>query len=333
MRFSITRFGLALFFVFAISSTTLNAQAVSGNIDGTVTDTSGAAVPAASVLIRDMDRGTEFRTATNNEGNFGQTHLLAGHYQVKVDHEGFAAFVADATVQVDATTRVDAALKPAGTQSTVTVTGESPLLMTDRAEVSTTLTNVEVANLPVLDRNVTNLLLVIPGTQLNSWQHAASENPQQGIQANVNGQFFTANGFLLDGTENQSAILGVAVINPNIDSLQDFKVTTSNYDAEFGSASGALIQATTSSGTNHLHGTLFEFLRNDVFNAADPFTSKILPSAGINFAGCLVLPFGPNTCLPSFTFKETRAPTGGSLITTVPTVAERAGDLTALLGD
>ena len=318
--------------ILTVSAIHLRCQAVSGNVDGTVTDSSGAAVPGASISISDQDRGTMFRTNTNAEGNYSQIHLLAGHYQVKVEHTGFSPYVADATVQVDATTRVDAMLKPAGESSTVTVTTESPLLMTDRAEVSTTLTSVEVENLPVLDRNVTNLLLVIPGTQLNSWQHAASENPQQGIQANVNGQFFTSNGFLLDGTENQSAILGIAVINPNIDSLQDFKVTTSNYDAEFGSASGALIQATTASGTNQVHGTLFEFLRNNITNSSDPFTQLNPPIRWNQFGGSVGAPIRKNRMFAFFDYQGTRRRTGGSLITTVPTPAERNGDLTALLG-
>ena len=198
--------------------------------------------------------------------------MLAGHYELKVTAPGFASFTARAEVQVDATTRVDAALAVGSTQSAITVTDEIPLLKTDRADVSTTFTGAEVEKLPILDRNLTSLVLSVPGAQLNSWQHAASENPQGGFQINVNGQAFTSNGFLLDGTENESAILGIAVINPNLDSLQDFKVTTSNYDAEFGSVSGALLQATTKSGTNQLHGSLFEYLRNDVINAANPFT-------------------------------------------------------------
>src|SRR6185437_2839999 len=175
---------------------------------------------------------------------------------------GFAAFLANAAVQVDATTRVDVTMSPAGKQTVVTVTTDIPLLISDRAEIATTLTGRELQRLPVLDRNVTNLVSVIPGAQLNIWQHGISENPQQGVNVNVNGQFFTSNGFLLDGTENHSAILGIAVINPNLDSLQDFKISTSNYDAEFGSAAGALLQATTKSGTNQVHGSLFEFLRN-----------------------------------------------------------------------
>ena len=319
-------------FLYMFSVSTGSAQAVSGNIDGTVIDSSGAAIPQVQISIRDLDRGTLFQSTSNAEGNFSQIHLLAGRYEVKAERAGFAAFTAQATVEVDATTRVDVVLRPAGTESTVSVSAESPLLMTDRAEVSTTLTNTEIEKLPVLDRNVTNLLLVIPGAQLNSWQHAASENPQQGIQANVNGQFFTSNGFLLDGTENESAILGIAVINPNIDSLQDFKVTTSNYDAEFGSASGALIQATTASGTNHFHGTLFEFLRNDITNSSDPFTGQNPPIRWNQFGGSLGAPILRNRAFGFFDYQGTRRRTGGSLVTTVPTAAERAGDLSALLG-
>ena len=116
----------------------------------------------------------------------------------------------------------------------------------------------EIGSLPILNRNLTQIVLVTPGTQLNDWQHASSENPQSGYQIDVNGQQFTSNGFLLDGTENNSPILGIAVINPNIDSLQEFKVTTSNYDAQFGSVAGALLQATTKSGTHTFHGSAFE---------------------------------------------------------------------------
>jgi hypothetical protein len=174
---------------------------------------------------------------------------------VKIEGTGFAAFQAKATIEIDATTRLDATLQPQNAATTITVTDAVPLITSDRAEIATTLTGRQVQQLPSLDRNVTNLILIIPGTGLNSWQHAASENPEQGYNINVNGQFFTSNGFLLDGTENQSAILGIAVINPNLDSLQDFKISTSNYDAEFGSASGALVQATTRSGTNQLHGS------------------------------------------------------------------------------
>ncbi len=324
-------------FLIACSLALLNAplafsQAVSGNIEGTVHDASGATVPSAHVTVADLDRGAVYETAANAEGNFSQTHLLAGRYQVTVSGAGFANFVANAEVQVDATTRIEATLIIGNSQQTVNVVAETPLLTADRAEVATTLTGSEVRQLPVLDRNLTNLLLVVPGTQLNSWQHATSENPQGGIQANVNGQFFTANGFLLDGTENQSAILGIAVINPNLDSLQDFKVSTSNYAAEFGSASGALVQATTQSGTNQWHGSLFEFLRNDVFNASDRFTGFNPPIRWNQFGGSVGGKIIKDKLFGFFDYQGARRRTGGSLITTVPTAAERAGDLSGFLG-
>ncbi|MBV9157401.1 MAG: TonB-dependent receptor, partial [Acidobacteriaceae bacterium] len=134
-------------------------------------------------------------------------------------------------------------------------------------------------------------------------------------------------------TENQSAILGIAVINPNIDSLQEFKVSTSNYEAEFGAASGALIQATTRSGTNQLHGSLFEFLRNNITNATDPFTG-INPALRWNqFGGSVGFPILKDKLFGFFDYQGTRRRTGGSVLTTVPTQAERNGDLSALLGN
>ena len=271
-----------LFALFIASSVVLFSQAVSGNISGTVEDASGASVPNATITITDLDRGEVFHTQSSGDGNYAQTHLLAGRYQVTVESSGFGKYTATAEVQVDATTHLDPKLSLTNVQTNIVVTEATPLLTTDRAEIATTLTGTQIEQLPVFDRNVTNLLLLIPGTQLNSWQHAASENPQGGIQANVNGQFFTANGFLLDGTENQSAILGIAVINPDIDSLQDQKVSTSNYEAEFGSASGALIQATTKSGTNQLHASLFEFLRNNIANAEDRLRSRTRLFVGIS---------------------------------------------------
>jgi hypothetical protein len=323
---------LVFLLYFALLAGVAAAQAVSGNISGIVRDASGAVVPNANIEITDLDRGAVYHLQSNTDGNYAQTHLLAGHYQVKVDSTGFGSFTANATVEVDATTRLDATLNLANTQTTVSVTDATPLLTTDRAEIGTTLTGRQVEQLPVLDRNLTNLILVVPGTQLNSWQHAASENPQQGIQVNVNGQFFTSNGFLLDGTENESAILGIAVINPNLDSLQDFKVSTSNYDAEFGSASGALIQATTKSGTNQWHGSAFEFLRNSLANASDTFTRLNPPLRWNQFGGSLGAPILKDKLFGFFDYQGTRRRTGGSLITTVPTAAERSGDLSGLLG-
>ncbi len=219
---------LSLFLIFAGISF---AQAVFGNIIGSVVDPSGAAVPNASVDVTDTDRGNTYHVVSNDSGNFEVTHLLAGHYKVQITAAGFGTYESTAEVQIDASTRVDAALGLQQTSTKVEVSSDTPLLKVDRADVSTTLSTHELGSLPILNRNLTQTLLITPGTQLNDWQHASSENPQGGYQIDVNGQQFTSNGFLLDGTENNSAILGIAVINPNIDSLQEFKVTTGNDDA------------------------------------------------------------------------------------------------------
>ena len=298
-------------------------QAVFGNIAGNVTDQAGAAVPNAAVTVRDLDRGVTYKAASNSSGNFTQTHLLPGHYEVHILAQGFAEFVATADVQVDSDTRVDARLQLGQTSTSVTVTGENPLLKIDRADVSNTLTASELGKLPILDRNITTLLVALPGAGLYSGVSgpATDENQQRDQQTPVNGQLGYSNGFVLDGTENHSNILGISVIVPNPDALEEFKVTSSNYDAQFGNVSGALMQAATKSGTNELHGSAFEYLRNDFFNAADPFSGVDAPIRWNQFGGSVGGPIRKNKLFEFFAYQGTRRDLGGTEITTVPTAA------------
>lgn len=309
-------------------------QAVSGKIVGHVGDPSGAVIANAGVTVTDLDRGISSSTTTNEAGNYVQTHLLAGRYKVRIAAPGFAPFETTVEVHVDSSTEVNASLTVGQAEVAVTVTDEIPLLKADRADVSTILTTSELASLPVLDRNLTRAVFSMPGTQMNDWQHASSENPQGGVQFSANGQPFTHNGFLLDGTENNSSGLGIALINPNIDSLEEFKVTTGNYDAEFGSVAGALLQATTKSGTNQWHGSLFEYLRNSSLGiAADRFGAGVLPLHWNQFGGSVGGPIVKNRTFFFFDYQGTRRHTGAPVVTTVPTSAERSGNLQALLGN
>jgi hypothetical protein len=328
--FGSLRFAFAVLLLSAFAA----AQAVSGKIMGYVGDPSGAAVPNATVTVTDLDRGIQYQTATNETGNYQETHLLAGRYKIRIEAPGFAPFETSVEVHVDASTEANANLTVGQTQSVVTVTDEVPLLKTDRSDVATILTTNELASLPILDRNLTRAVFTTPGTQMNDWQHASSENPQGGVQFSANGQQFTANGFLLDGTENNSSGLGIAVINPNIDALQEFKITTGNYDAEFGSVAGALLQATTKSGTNEWHGSLFEYLRNSQLgNAADRFGAGLLPLHWNQFGGSVGAPIAKNRVFFFFDYQGTRRHTGAPVITTVPNRTERSGNLQALLGN
>src|SRR5438045_939537 len=152
----------------------------------------------------------------------------------------------------------------------VTVTGFSPVLKTDRADVATTFDTKQINELPILDRNFTKLILLTPGTQQLQWQHAASENPQGSTQTMVNGQHFSGTGYQLDGTENRDPILGIIVINPNFDSIGETKITSQNYDAEFGQATAGVVSVQTKSGGNSLHGSGFEYHLDDRLHERNP---------------------------------------------------------------
>ena len=130
-------------------------------------------------------------------------------------------------------------------------------MKTDRADVSTVFEGARDRDLPIAGRNFTSLQLLLPGAQQLGWSHAASENPQGSQQIMVDGQAFAGVAFELDGTDNQDPILGIIVINPNLDSLSETKITTQNFDAEFGKAVSSVVTAQTKSGSNSFHGTAF----------------------------------------------------------------------------
>ncbi|MBZ5655758.1 MAG: TonB-dependent receptor [Acidobacteriia bacterium] len=260
------------------------AQAVYGGIIGTVTDPQGAAVANAKVTVLDEGKGTSDSTTTNESGNYSAGHLIAGTYTVRVEAPGFKVSEQKGVlVNVDSNARVDLQFQVGGTSETVEVTGEAPQLKTDRADVAVSFNEKYVEDLPILNRNFTQIQLLSPGSQkLTGWSHAATENPQGGQQIFSQGQHFSGTGFELDGTDNQDPILGIIVINPNLDAVTEAKVALQNYDAEFGKAVASLVTGVTKSGSNQLHGSGFYFLRSDGFQARDPFTQdpgKPLPKA------------------------------------------------------
>src|SRR2546429_3159765 len=162
--------------------------------------------------------------------------------------------------QVDAQSQVNAQLQVGAVTQSVEVTGEVPQLKTDRADVSLDFNSAYVNELPLVNRNFQSLLHSAPGTQqLVGWNHAATENPQGSQQTFVQGQHFSGTGYELDGTDNQDPILGIIIINPNLDSVEEAKITVSNFDAEFGKSIAGLMVASTKSGTNELHGSAFWF--------------------------------------------------------------------------
>ncbi len=273
------------------------AQAVYGSLGGLVTDSSGGALPGATVTIRSLDRNVVDTVVANESGNYAKDRLLPGAYEVKAELTGFkTAVVERVTVSVDTQTPINFRLEVGSMTEAVTVSGGAPLLKTDRSDVATRFDAKELTELPVLDRNFTKFILLTPGAQQMGWQHAASENPQGSTQTQINGQHFSGTGYQLDGTENRDPILVIFVVNPNLESIGESKVTSQNYDAEFGQATAGVVSVQTKSGTNQLHGSAFEFFQNAALQARNPFrqarvdplTGKFFPDTKKNqFGGSL----------------------------------------------
>ncbi len=248
-------------------------QAVYGSIYGTVTDATGAIVPNATVTITDVAKGTAATTQSNSSGEFRVDHLIPDVYDVSVTASGFQGY-SQKGVQLfaDTSVKVEAVLKVGASDITVEVRADQvPQLKTDRADVATIFGQKEVQDLPVAGRNFTALQLLLPGAQELGWSHAASEDPQGSKQIMVAGQTFAGVAFALDGTDNQDPILGIIVINPNLDSLSETKITTQNYDAEFGKAVASVVTAQTKSGSNNFHGSGFWYRASGANLARDPF--------------------------------------------------------------
>ena len=274
-RFFATTILVALLFS-ALATSAAFGQAVYGSILGTITDPQGAAVAGAKVTVTDQRKGTSDQTTSNADGNYSMTHLIPGIYSVRVEAPGFkASEQKDISVSADSGARVDMAMQVGATSESVEVTAEAPQLKTDRADVAIEFNQKYVQDLPVLNRNFTSFELLSPGTQkLVGWSHAATENPQGGQQIFVNGQHFSGTGFELDGTDNQDPILGIIVVNPNLEAIQETKIALQNYDAEFGKAVAGLVTVQTKSGTNEVHGSGFWYRRTDALAARDPFTQS-----------------------------------------------------------
>lgn len=312
-------------FAFLLCTTTASGQAVYGSIAGTVTDPQGNAVAGAKVTVTSITKNTTDETTTNDTGLYTVLHLIPDTYKVHIEAQGFKAFdVASVLVQVDAQSQVNAQLQVGAVTQSVEVTGEVPQLKTDRADVAIDLDARMINQLPIMDRNFTTLLLDSPGAQkLVGWSHASTENPQGSQQTFVAGQHFSGTGYELDGTDNQDPILGIIVINPNLDSVGEAKIMLQNFDAEFGKAIAGLMVASTKSGTNDIHGSAFWFRNSDATQARDPFTqpaSKPLPSAKWNqFGGSVGGAIIKNKLFYFGDYQATRQASGVTNNITIPT--------------
>lgn len=306
-----------------------HTQAIYGSIYGTITDNTGAVVPNAKITVTDDNKGTTSEAQSNAEGFWRVDGLIPGTYSVKVESGNFAPGEASGIeLHADTSQKLDVALQIAGAQQSVTVTSEVPALKTDRAEVSEVLNERAIQNLPNLTRNFTAFALLTPGIQHSSFNIQGPENPQGGLALNSNGSNYGVQGFLLDGTDNREPVLGIIVINPTLDSISELKVTTQNYEAEFGGSAGGIISASTKSGSNHFHGDAFWFRHSGAQEARDPFaqstpnpiTGRFIPGALYNqFGGSLGGPILKDKAFFFMDYQGTRQRLGTSFLQSVPT--------------
>ena len=302
-----------------------SAQAVFGSIIGTVTDPQGAAVSGAKVTVTSVTKSFAYDTATNESGNYTVTHLIPDTYKIHVEAPGFKGVdVPSVEVSADNSAHVDVTMQVGAVTQSVEVSGDVPQLQTDRADVDVEFNQKYVEDLPVLNRNFTSFELLSPGTQkLPGFSHAATENPQGGGQIAVNGQHFSGTNFELDGTDNQDPILGIIVVNPNLDAISETKIALQDYDAETGKAIAGIVRVQTKSGTNEFHGSGFYFYRSSDQEARDPFTNAPgVPLAAANwkqFGGSVGGPILKDKLFFFGDYQGTRQQQGITNLYTVPT--------------
>lgn len=246
-------------------------QQVTAAMSGKVVDPSGAAIAGAVVTAKNLERGTSVTTDTNTEGYYSLPRVPIGNYEIRVEAKGFQTAVQPSLkLELNQTARVDFSMKIGEISQTMEVTGAPPLLNTDTMQIGTIIDNKVNEALPLASRNYIQLTMLAPGTtNPNPSSMTSPLTTGNSGRPYVNGNREQSNNFMLDGLDNNQVSDNLAGFAPSPDAIQEFNMITNNAPADFGNFQGGVVSTTIKSGTNELHGNVFEFLRNDVFNAAD----------------------------------------------------------------
>jgi hypothetical protein len=320
--------------MFLALATPLWAQKDAGAIVGLVRDASGAVVTGAKVTVTDVDRGIELTLSTNDAGEYVASPLRIGRYSVSVEKEGFKKAVAG-PIQVNIQDRVnvDLKLEPGMATEIVMVTGQRPQLETETSELGEVVDSKRINALPLNGRNYAQLALL--GVGIAAAEPGSRVETTYGFSAN--GARSLQNNFLLDGIDNNANLGDVLngsayVVQPAVDAIAEFKVETNAYSAEFGRGNGAIMNAVIKSGTNQIHGDVWEFLRNEKFdatNAFDQFGQQ--PYKQNQFGVTLGGPIVKNKMFLFGDYEGLRIRQGLPQLSAVPTQSEIGGDFSAFL--
>ena len=333
MRFRVSRLLLSCACLLLPLAIPLSAQFDTAEVLGTVHDASGAPVPKASVTLRNLETNIEVKTATSDTGIYDFTNVKIGKYSVAAEAAGFSQSIAsDVTVNVNARQRVDLTLQVGNVKSTVEVIGAASLLESDSSENGQVINRSQVVGLPLNGRQYSDLALLANGVVRSP--SAVSSTPREGSFV-VNGLRSVYNNFLLDGIDNNAygtSNQGFAneVIQPSPDAVAEFQVVTNNYSAEYGRSGGATINVATLSGTNKLHGTAYDFLRNTDLNANGfvfslPFFKPTLQQN--QFGGTVGGPILKNKVFFFADYEGFRSLQHVTNFDTIPTLTDRQGIL------
>ena len=305
------------------------AQENTATITGEVQDPSGAGVAGATVTARNVQTGLERSVVTNETANYTLPLLPIGNYDVSTEKQGFLRMIKTGIVlQIDQHARVDFMLQVGATSSTVQVTADVPLTQTDSSSVGVVIDNRKVVELPLNGRQFYSLALLVPGVA----------PPAQGSLLSFRGGFNVAgaselnNNFTLNGLDNNNQLLSAPAFRPSVDAIEEFKILTGVFPAEYGRNSGSQVIVTTKAGTNGFHGTAFEFLRNQVLDAVNYFTpAGSKPAFRQNqFGGTLGGPIIRNKTFFFASYEGTRSTQQITALTNVPTPAMVNGDFSGV---
>ena len=327
-------------------SMSLLAQSDTGRVTGTAVDSTGAILPGATVVLTNTDTGTKETKQTASDGVFTFPAEQRGHYKIEVSMSGFAAQAETFELQVQQVQTLEFKLSAGSTSTVVEVTDAAPVVDLTTSSTGGVVEGAQVVDLPINGRNFTQLALLMPGVTRGAYSSDASGRngsvetfrykDNGGAALSVNGLRQQANNFLLDGVDNNESLVNTIVFFPPLEAIEEFRVTTSVAQAEFGRAGGAVVNTSIRSGTNQVHGAVFGMYRSDAFDANPNY-------------------FAPTATVSNFQRKQFGAAVGGPLwkdklflfldyqglrqklpqsagYVTVPTLLMRQGNFSELLG-
>ncbi len=319
-------------------SVALRAQVTSGTITGTVTDSSGGAVAGAQITVHDTGKGTTQQYTTDNAGGYLAPYLTPGTYTVSVEKAGFKrATSAPTLLDVDQTARLDFTLQVGQVSESVVVEASAPLIRSDSAELGEVVNQRAVQQLPLNGRNFAQLVYLVPGVTAGqpgeNLSGASTFNPRAASDFNALGSQANANAWLVDGIMDNEYTFNTVMVQPSVESIQEFKILTGTYSAEFGRGAG-VVTTQTRSGSNQFHGSLFEFLRNNDLDARNYFntanTQQQPPYRRNQFGGALGGPIWKNKTFFFADYYGWREVKGQTFINTVPTAQDKTGNFSDL---